>query len=399
MVAAEREEISWFDFACAFADVKWKRAAPKYRQGIAEALATATPALLRTERGKPAPRLLRRALNEWAFNTGRRRAGPPPKDLAEATEWVRRNTLAVSAMEDAQTTRAVLDALAFRLDGQPSAAKTVSRKRATIYNAMEYAVELGHLDGNPLSRIKWTPPKSTEALDRRSVVNHGQARALLAGVAEQGETGRRLVAFFGCMYYAAMRPAEATALAVENLVLPDPENRNAWGELHLGRSTPAVNSGWTDSGRRETRQLKHRARKEVRVVPCAPPLVRLLRAHLAEFGTAPDGRLFRAVRSGEPISESVYGRTWQKARAVALSEAETASPLARRPYDLRHAAVSTWLNAGVPATQVAEWAGHSVHVLLRVYAKCIVGQDELARRRIEEAMREDHADGTPECPQ
>jgi len=34
-----------------------------------------------------------------------------------------------------------------------------------------------------------------------------------------------------------------------------------------------------------------------------------------------------------------------------------ASPLAGRPYDLRHAAVSLWLNAGVPATEVAERAG------------------------------------------
>jgi hypothetical protein len=37
---------------------------------------------------------------------------------------------------------------------------------------------------------------------------------------------------------------------------------------------------------------------------------------------------------------------------------------------------------------VAEWAGHSVQVLLRTYAKCIVGQDAIARRRIEEAMRD-----------
>ena len=35
--------------------------------------------------------------------------------------------------------------------------------------------------------------------------------------------------------------------------------------------------------------------------------------------------------------------------------------------------------------QVAEWARHSVAVLLRVYAKCIDGQDQIARRRIEEA--------------
>jgi len=60
--------------------------------------------------------------------------------------------------------------------------------------------------------------------------------------------------------------------------------------------------------------------------------------------------------------------------------------LARRPHDLRHAAVSLWLNAGVPATQVAEWAGHSVNVLLRVYAKCIYGQDEAAKQRVQAAL-------------
>ena len=38
---------------------------------------------------------------------------------------------------------------------------------------------------------------------------------------------------------------------------------------------------------------------------------------------------------------------------------------------------------------VAEWAGHGVDVLLRIYAKCIVGQDELAKRRISEALRQD----------
>jgi len=66
-----------------------------------------------------------------------------------------------------------------------------------------------------------------------------------------------------------------------------------------------------------------------------------------------------------------------------------ASPLAGRPYDLRHACLSTWLNAGVDPPQVAEWAGNSVDVLLRVYAKCIVGRDKLNRRLIEDALRDD----------
>jgi hypothetical protein len=37
---------------------------------------------------------------------------------------------------------------------------------------------------------------------------------------------------------------------------------------------------------------------------------------------------------------------------------------------------------------VAEWAGHGVDVLLRIYAKCIVGQDEAAKRRIADALAE-----------
>jgi hypothetical protein len=51
--------------------------------------------------------------------------------------------------------------------------------------------------------------------------------------------------------------------------------------------------------------------------------------------------------------------------------------------------VSTWLNAGVAPPQVAEWAGHSVDVLLRVYAKRITGKQDEAMRRILEATRPD----------
>jgi hypothetical protein len=44
------------------------------------------------------------------------------------------------------------------------------------------------------------------------------------------------------------------------------------------------------------------------------------------------------------------------------------------------------LNAGVPPRQVAEWAGHSLEVLLRTYAKCMVGQEDVAKRRIADAL-------------
>lgn len=59
--------------------------------------------------------------------------------------------------------------------------------------------------------------------------------------------------------------------------------------------------------------------------------------------------------------------------------------------------MSLWLNAGVPAPQVAEWAGPSVHVLMKVYAKCIDGQQEAAKKRIEEALKAEDAE--PDHPE
>jgi hypothetical protein len=36
--------------------------------------------------------------------------------------------------------------------------------------------------------------------------------------------------------------------------------------------------------------------------------------------------------------------------------------------------------------QVAEWAGHSVEVLLRTCVRCLDGQHDIAKRRIMEAL-------------
>jgi hypothetical protein len=87
------------------------------------------------------------------------------------------------------------------------------------------------------------------------------------------------------------------------------------------------------------------------------------------------------------LHPSTYNRTWHEARNYGLSPAEAASLLARRPYDLRHGGVSLRLSAGVPATQVAEWAGHSVEVLLTIYAKCISRRDQVWFERIDKALR------------
>jgi integrase len=112
----------------------------------------------------------------------------------------------------------------------------------------------------------------------------------------------------------------------------------------------------------------------------------MLRTHMAEFGTAEDGRLFSNERGGV-LGSSTYSRAWEEARGFALTPIQAASPMAGRPYDLRHAALSTWLNAGVDPSDVAERAGNSVEVLLKRYAKCLDGRQDRNNRLIELALQ------------
>lgn len=44
------------------------------------------------------------------------------------------------------------------------------------------------------------------------------------------------------------------------------------------------------------------------------------------------------------------------------------------------------LNAGTPTPLVAEWAGHTVEVLLRIYAHCIDGDDDRWFGAMEDAL-------------
>ena len=70
--------------------MKWQEVAPNSRRSTADALATATPALLATSSVAPKPAQLRKALHGWAFNSKLREAAPPAC-LAKTIAWYRAN--------------------------------------------------------------------------------------------------------------------------------------------------------------------------------------------------------------------------------------------------------------------------------------------------------------------
>ena len=75
---------------------------------------------------------------------------------------------------------------------------------------------------------------------------------------------------------------------------------------------------------------------------------------------------------------------WIRARRDALTAAEQASPLARRPYTLRTRPVHVAKRRRLPHAGSRVGRAQRPTVPLRIYAKCVVGQDELAKRRISE---------------
>ncbi|MFI8530098.1 tyrosine-type recombinase/integrase [Streptomyces aquilus] len=382
--ATVRIDPSWFEFAREYMRLRWRTAAAKTREGLADSLATVALAMMGDGDDAPTPEDVRRAVR-WAVVPAHR-GEEPPEDLEAAYAWLTVHSLPLSALTGSKVIRYVHYRLSFKLDDTPAATDTYKRRRRGFNTAMEYAIQEGYLEENPLNSVKRSISRSGDAVDPRTLVNELQGRQLLIAVSYVGSVhrnrGRRLVGFFACILYAAMRPAEVVGLRLNDCHLPE----HGWGTLTLRETRPISGKRWTDSGERHDRRgLKAREPGSGRPVPIPPVLVALLRAHVKEFGTAKDGRLFPNERGGL-LGTSSYWRVWQEARPFALTPHKVASPLARRPYDLRATCITNWLRAGLPVAEVARRAGNSPEVVHRRYAGVIDDSDEENNEKIEKMM-------------
>ncbi|MER5752608.1 site-specific integrase [Streptomyces sp. NPDC002088] len=378
--------ISWYAFALEYMEMRWPLIAAKTRDETNDALCAITRAMLRDVRGRPSDELLRRAMRGWAFVVPRPEPRQMPADVRLALRWVAGASCPLADLMDPVVMRSLLTALRLNRDGAVAAAETQRHKHKVLINAVRYALEQRKLPADPLAPIKWSVAETVDQVDPRVVANPSQARSLCARSPTSAVTGghvRRLVGLFAGMYYAGLRPAEAAGVSLPNCVLP----AEGWGQVTVHRTLPQAGKRWTDTGRaHDERGLKGRPADDARSVPLPPELVALWRASIDAFGTADDGRLFFNERGGI-VGSSTYDRAWHEARELGLPPDLVCSLLAARPYDLRHSALSTWLNAGVDPT-VAERAGNSVEVLMTTYAKCLYGRQEIANQRIDKLLRE-----------
>lgn len=355
--------MSWYAFAVGYVDARWAELGGNSRKNTAKTLTAVTIALLRAQPTQFAPVAVRTALREWAFNATRR--AHAPRDVVAILRWVERNSLPVSAWEEPEKVDGVLRAVDTRLDGKQAAAWSRKRHRRILNVVMKYAIRRR---GNPLPKGKesTTVTKTSNAVDKRSLMNADQAVALLDWIRRRPRGGPRLHAFFATLYYCALRPEEAVAMRVQDVTLPGPGAGDQWCELLIHTATPEVGKQWTDTGEiHEERDLKGRAEGETRTVPGAsrpdahPAATH--RGRTAQAGGSPlpggDGRHSRWFGHSSGVAQRAQGCPAPARFRVAHREAGVRQP-AHAPHEVAQRRNSTRPGGRMGREQRAGAAGH-----------------------------------------
>lgn len=374
---SEKEKgTSWYRFTCDYLDFKWSKIGSKQRESIVTTLITVTLAVLKDQLADIEE--ARQALN-WAYSE-RLKGIDLDSELEPVIKELEKTNVSVEDFTSQPAViRKIRDVLEKKMSGKAASANYAKRRYSVFKNALDYAVECGIISENPMQGKKVAAFSGEQTVNPAVVPNHRQVKRLLKAVGEQGARGARMETFFAIMYYAGLRPEEVTVLKAHNIILPDSDKEI--GEFQISRSESIGPRRFNDGNtRREKRSLKHRSENAIRVIPIHPNLVKRIRKYVAEYGYGADGRLLVGPQ-GAPLSPEARSELWRKARRT-LKEDEIARGLAKVPYSLRHACVSAWLANGIDPQLVAEWAGHSLATLLRIYAKCLDGAQQRAKAKL-----------------
>ncbi|MGA5840529.1 tyrosine-type recombinase/integrase [Streptomyces pseudogriseolus] len=194
------------------------------------------------------------------------------------------------------------------------------------------------------------------AIGESSLLSADHVHALLEWIQE--ESSGAVFPFLASIAGTALSPGEAATVRVQDVTLPDGE----FGEV-------LVRAG------------------EGRKVPVSPDVVGVLRRWIDEAGLEAEDLLFPAERGG-PLASSEYKRAWRRARQAVLSPDEVQAGLGEQVSSLRDSCLDRWLEAGVPAWGVAEWAGVSASwIALRYPHRFRLEDIEIDWGHLEEILR------------
>lgn len=348
-----RRSETWWSWSCEWLALKWPDWAGHSRRSAVEAMVAITPAMVRSSASSPPD-----GLNSWLWNVGFRPGEevPPGRELV----WLERWSLPLDEITPAVLEGAVRAATT-RRDGAPTAPSVTLRRRNLVSSVFKAAVRRELIDRNPMDRMEWKAPMRSVEMDVSVLPSLSDVDEIVRQIWELTSPGARYAVFFATIGFAGLRPSEAAALRVSDLELP----ADGWGVARLRGSTPSPGTKYTeDGGTRQEKELKHRPLKSTRTVPIPPALVAWLIAHLDRWPSTND--LVFTNNAGRSVTPENYGKVWVREKAELWPTDHQL--VTTDPYDLRHAAATAMLRAGVGLPEVARRLGHSVEVLLRVYA-------------------------------
>lgn len=362
---------TWWAWSREWLGLKWPQWSGHSRRTAVETLALFAPLMARAD-APPSPA----SLPSWLRQTGYGRGDLPS---SSELDWLERWSIPLRQIEPA-TLEHALRVATIRSDGDATEASVGRRRRNTLATVLRSAVRRGLLDSNPLDRVEWRTPARSLAIDVSTVPAPVDVVSIVDHVGALRTDGRRYSALFAAVGMAGMRPSEAIGLLVRDAELPS----EGWGVARLRGALTAPGARFTSDGAvAETKGLKQRAVGSIREVPLPPDLVHRLRHHLESFDSV-DGRIFSNV-AGRPVTPTNYGPVWGRARSKLWPAGHALAAVT--VYDLRHAAATMMLRAGVPPAEVARRLGHSVDVLMRVYAGVFDDERDRSNELIDAALR------------
>lgn len=335
---------------------QWDEWQPRSRASAIEALSRFVPLAVR-DRAPAAPEGLRQYV---------KRSLDPSFDESDPDShrvWLERWSRPLTDLTR-ENLAAVEATLTRGLDGSPLSPSTAGRYRKVARACIRRAVDLNVLPADPWppvsrGRSQRKVARASKAFDVRRLPDPATMSRAIDAIATHQPGSRTYQIMTAVAYYAGLRPSEVVMLRRSSVTLP----ASGWGRIDVTEADIDFDvPGEPKSG--------------MRSVPIPPVLVVPLRAWLASLpGDDPTELLFR-TRTGKRPTASNWTRAWHRAlRSIGEP------PL--RIYDCRHAAATTWLQAGVPLGEAASRLGHSVETLVSTYVGALAGDEEFANGRIE----------------
>lgn len=252
-------------------------------------------------------------------------------------------------------------------------AQTVVHLHRVLHRALGQAARWGYVPRNVVAVASPPTVKRTEI----KPPTPGEIVALLDAAEDAGD---RLVALWALAAYTGARQGELLALKWSDVDLDG-------GTMRIDRSLVSVAKGAPTFGEPKTAKSR-------RTVVLVPEAVETLKAHR-------DRQAFERQRLGDayPAYDLVYttkfGTALDKVNVgklfkAAMKRAELRNGV--RFHDLRHAAITMMLLAGVPVTAVSETVGHhSAAMTLGRYGHLLPGAKQQAAEKLGEALRKARA--------